>query len=303
MAREPTRNVPLYAVRRAALLVTGFAGALSALAGSSNDPLAMTARLDQSAYVSGQEMRLTVVLRNDGTALLPVLRADSLGADFMRFDVSDAAGRPVPPHVKRTPIPRFDDPVLLAPGERVELELDFHDNYPFGLPPGDYDLVVAYDCSPMRFPEKSADVVDLSSEARPIRFRVTPRSPEQERQCDALKAAIRATDDAACVRVASEGIVLDPSGLFARRLRIELAGALWRSGRSAEAGEVYAEVVDDAAASGATRRLARFNLGLVLRELGDTDAAIRMMRQVPTRAARHYADEWSAARGPLPGGG
>lgn len=293
----PTRFAIRFA--RAALLLS----ALVAHAADPGDALRLTARLDKASYVSGGEMSLVVTLTNAGAGLLPVLRADSLGADFLRFDVLDPAGRLVPPHVKRTPIPRFDDPVALAPGDSVESTFDLHDNYPLGLPPGDYTLAVSYDCSPMRYPEKSADVVDLSAEAPGVRFHVEPRSPAQERQCDALRAALRAVDDAACIRIAREGLALDESGPFARRLRIELAAALWRSGERAAAAELYTLVADDDSATPATRRLARFNLGLIYHELGERDAAVAMMRQVESRAARHYADDWSARRDGRPAEG
>lgn len=268
------------------------------LAQTASGEIQFSATLDRTTFVSGQEMHLTLIFINDGESGVPLLKPTYLDEDFIILEVSDAdGGMVVPEQVRAQKILGRDDPVLLSPAETLERQFDLHNSYPVGLKPGRYLLSVAYQFSATRYPEKSAELKDVNLNAAPVAFRVTARNALQQDEYVRYRSVLAGSSPELHIERAREALGLYPKGLFARRLRIELAAALWQNGRLPQAIDEYRLVLTENGASAATRLLAKRNLGLVYHELGDLERAIEAITSVDTREARIYRGLWKRELG------
>jgi hypothetical protein len=281
------------------LRTTLLIGALAALAVSqaARAQAVLTARLDRPRYVSGEEMHLAIAIENVSESRLPVLRAASLDDAFLGVVLTDRrTGVIVPAQAHRDAVRGEGDVVTLRPGERLEQAFDLHLRHPAGLAPGAYALHVEYRCGAEQYPMRSELVRDVLVAAAPIAFDVRARSASQDVEHAAYLAVLAGAEPEQRARRAADALEAQPAGLYARRLRTELAAAAWQLGDLGQARDLYRALAGDDRASPATRSRSQSNLAHVLHEQGDLADAIATMDAVNTPQARIDALVWRRER-------
>lgn len=181
----------------------------------------------------------------------------------------------------------FEPPTVeLAANGSLKREYDLTRLFPYGLPPGKYEVRVRYHIDDGRWviSEPLAMAIDVPSE-------------EEAAMAKEYQAVLQGGEHADVVRLGMEFLRKWPGAAYENHVRMQVAFALQKTGRTAESLAMYNRVSLSPSVPDWLRCEANWEAANLLYKEGDVSAAVERVRSVDTDEARKVLKEWTTESG------